>query len=478
MQTNTDMTPKLKAKATTAYKTFLDQYRSDPVAFAQDCLQLEPLEWQASVMVAVAARERRLTVRSGHGVGKSTCAAGLMLWYLLTKYPCKVTVTAPTASQLYDALFAEVKSLMKRLPPPVGKLIEATSDRVVLKAAPSEAFITARTSSKERPESLAGVHSTNVLLVADEASGIPEEVYESAAGSMSTAGATTLLLGNPVRNRGFFHRTHNELADSWRTWHVSSVDNPLVSPDFISDMAARYGEESNAFRVRVLGEFALDDGESLIQPSLIEAAIARDVEGVQTAPLVYGVDVARHGTDKSALVKRRGNSVVGVQTWRQLDLMQLVGAVAHEIEQEEDTVEEILVDAIGLGAGVADRLQELGHPVISVNVAESSAMHPTAMRLRDELWLRAKEWLELKDCVLPDNEMLAKELVAPRYTFTSSGKLKVESKEEMKRRGLHSPDVADAFCLTFGGVAGTVARGAMSRRWQQPIDYPSGAWIV
>ena len=132
----------------------------------------------------------------------------------------------------------------------------------------------------------------------------------------------------------------------------------------------------------------------------------------------------------------------------------------------------------GMGAGVADRLQELGHPVILVNVAESSAMHPTAMRLRDELWLRTKEWLEAKDVVLPDNEILSKELVAPRYTFTSSGKLKVESKDEMRRRGVASPDVADAFCLTFAGTAGLVTRGAMSRRWQQPIDYPSSAWIV
>ena len=132
---NSNTTP--KEKATAAYKTFLDQYKADPVAFAQDCLQLEPLDWQSSVMSAVADGERRLSVRSGHGVGKSVCAAATMLWFLLTKYPCKVVVTAPTASQLYDALFSEVKSLMKRLPPPVAKLIEATSDRVVLKASPN-----------------------------------------------------------------------------------------------------------------------------------------------------------------------------------------------------------------------------------------------------------------------------------------------------------------------------------------------------
>ena len=162
-----------------AYKKFIEQYQANPVAFAQDCLPLEPLEWQASVMMAAAEGERRLTVRSGHGIGKSVCAVALMLWFLLTKRPCKVTVTASTASQQYDALFSEVKSLMKRLPAPIGKLIEATSDRVVLKASPSEAFITARTSSKEPPESLAGVHSKHVLLVAEEASGIPEEYLNS-----------------------------------------------------------------------------------------------------------------------------------------------------------------------------------------------------------------------------------------------------------------------------------------------------------
>ena len=473
------MVEKTTRAATKAiYAEFTTRYKDAPVDFAKNCLSLDPLEWQREVMLAVALGDRRLSVRSGHGVGKSTCAAAIMLWFLLTRYPCKVITTAPTASQLYDALFAECKNLMKRLPAPIAKLLEATSDRVVLKSSPTEAFISCRTASRDRPESLAGVHSQHVLLVADEASGIPEEVFESGAGSMSTHNATTLLLGNPVRNRGLFYRTHHELADSWKTWRISSADSPLVAADFLTDMAQRYGEESNAYRVRVLGEFALDDGESLIQPSLIEAAIARDIDAVDTAPLVYGVDVARHGSDKSALVKRKGNAVVGIKTWRQLDLMQLVGAIVHEIEQEEDHVEEAMVDAIGLGAGVADRLAEMGHPVVSVNVSESSAMHPSAMRLRDELWLRAKEWLEAKDCILPDNEMLAQELVAPRYAFTSSGKMKIESKDEMKRRGIQSPDVADAFCLTFAGTAAMVTRGAMSKRWKQPIDYPSAAWIV
>ena len=125
-------------------------------------------------------------------------------------------------------------------------------------------------------------------------------------------------------------------------------------------------------------------------------------------------------------------------------------------DNDVDNVEEILIDAIGLDAGVADRLSELGHPVNSVNVAESSALNPTVLRLRNELWMSARSFLEAKDCVLPDNEVLAKELVAPRYSFTSSGKLKVESKDEMKRRGFASPDVADAFCLTLAGTAGLV----------------------
>ena len=175
---------------------------------------------------------------------------------------------------------------------------------------------------------MAGVHAKHVLLIADEASGVPDEVFEAGSGSMSTHGAITVLTGNPVRTTGLFYDTHHKLKANWWTYKVSCEDSPRVSQQFIDDMADRYGDESNAFRVRVLGEFALADEDTLIGRNLVEAAVGRDIEPV--GPVVWGLDVARMGADRSVLVVRDGNVVTDIRTWRQLDLMQLCGAVVNE----------------------------------------------------------------------------------------------------------------------------------------------------
>ena len=455
-----------------AWSAFLTRYRDDPAGFSEHVIKMQPLPWQREVMDAIASGERRVSVRSGHGVGKSSCAASLILWYLLTRYPAKVVVTAPTASQLYDALFAEVKRRLKEMPPAISKLLEATSDRIVLKSSPTETFCSARTSSKERPESLAGVHSENVLLIADEASGIPEEVYESAAGSMSGHAATTLLLGNPTRTSGFFYRTHTDLKNDWWTKKVSCADSPLVSQDFIDDMARRYGPESNAFFVRVLGEFPQADDDTYIPLHLIEAATKRDIEESPTAGVVWGLDVARYGRDRSALAKRKGSTLTEeIKTWRDKSTMELSGIILNEYEATPimDRPQEICVDVIGIGAGVVDRLQELDLPARGINVAESASMNQKYMRLRDELWGRAREWFEEKGCSLPDDSALVHELAAPRFAFTSTGKIKIESKDEMRKRGIISPDIADAFCLTFASNAIVGVHGN-KYAWSGSID--------
>lgn len=460
------------AEKKSVWSDFIKRYYSDPAGFAEHVIKMQPLPWQREVMDAIASGERRISVRSGHGVGKSSCAAAIILWYLTTRYPCKIVVTAPTASQLYDALFAEVKRRLKEMPRAVSKLMEATSDRVVLKSSPTEAFCSARTSSKERPESLAGVHSENVLLIADEASGIPEEVYESAAGSMSGHAATTLLLGNPTRTSGFFYRTHTDLSHDWWTKKVSCADSPLVSEDFIRDMANRYGEESAAYSVRVLGEFPQADEDTYIPLSLIEAATRRDVEESPSAPVVWALDVARYGRDRSALAKRKGNAVIeNIKTWRDKSTMELSGIILNEYESTPiiDRPQEILVDVIGVGAGVTDRLIELDLPARGINVAESASLSDKYMRLRDELWGKAREWFEAKECVLPEDAALVQELAAPRFAFTSTGKIKIESKDEMRRRGIRSPDLADSFVLTFASTAISAAHGSRYA-WKKNIE--------
>ena len=452
---------------------FIQTYRDDPVRFVREVLKIEPDPWQQQFLRWIAAGERRISIRSAHGVGKSTAASWGALWFLLTRYPVKVVITAPTSSQLYDALFAELKHWVNELPEALRVLLESKNERVVLKADPDAAFVSARTSRAEQPEALQGVHSEHVMLIADEASGVPEAVFEAASGSMSGYSATTVLLGNPTKTSGLFFETHHRLASSWKTMRVSAFDSPRVSEEFIEEMKLKYGEESNAYRVRVLGEFPKRDDDTIIPLALVDGAQNRDVAASPTAKEVWGLDVARFGSDASALCRRRANVVPApIRVWKGLDTMQLVGAAKAEYDAcaPDDRPEEILVDAIGLGAGVADRLRELGLPARAVNVSESPGLKDTYINLRAELWYQALAWLQALDCKLPKDDHLFGELTAVKYKFTSSGKLQVESKEDMKRRGLASPNRADALILTFAGAAATATFGtAAAGGWNQPL---------
>lgn len=204
----------------------MSRYRDDPVLFVKEVLGADPLPYQAEFLNAIANNERKISVRSGHGTGKSTSASWAMLWFLMLRFPNKVVVTAPTSGQLFDALFAELKRWINELPEQLGSMLVVKSDRIELSSAPSEAFISARTSRAETPEALAGVHSENVLLVVDEASGVPEKVFEAAAGSMSGHSATTILLSNPTRSSGTFYESQTRMANSWWTRRWSCVESP------------------------------------------------------------------------------------------------------------------------------------------------------------------------------------------------------------------------------------------------------------
>ena len=449
---------------------FVLRYKDDPVLFVKEVLGATPYDYQAEFLDALASGERKMSVRSGHGTGKSTTSSWAMLWYVLLRFPNKVVVTAPTSGQLFDALFAELKRWINELPPQLQVLLTVKSDRVELSAAPAEAFISARTSRAETPEALAGVHSENVLLVVDEASGVPEKVFEAAAGSMSGHSATTILLSNPTRSSGTFFESQTRLADTWWTRRWSCVESPLVSEEFVDEMRARYGEDSNAFRIRVLGEFPMADDDTIIPFHLADSAIKRDIEVTPDTKPIWGLDVARFGADKTALCKRYGNVVTEITSWQGLDLMQTVGRVMAEYEGLSPSMRpsEILVDSIGVGGGVVDRLRELGAPVRGINVGESPAMGNTYMNLRAELWFKTKGWLEDRSCKIPNDDQLLAELTSIRYAFTPGGKMKAESKDDMRKRGLKSPDLADALCLTMASDAATALSGSMST-WKKSI---------
>jgi phage terminase large subunit len=452
----------------------MKRYRNDPVLFAKEVIGVTPDDWQCELLEAVANPEiRRVSCRSGHGVGKSTAVALAAVWHVLMRVPSKTVVTAPTSAQLFDACFAEMKNVAKRLKPPFKDLLEIKSDRIELKSQPETTFISCRTSRQEQPEALAGVHSDNVLLLADEASGISPNVFEAASGSMSGHNATTVLTGNPTRNTGFFYDTHNRLKEDWYTMHVSCVDSPRVADDFVEDMKKRYSEDSPAYHVRVLGNFPPSEEDTVIPVALIDQAMANDIKVHEDTPAIWGLDVARQGSDSSVLAKRQGPIIHPLTVWRNLDLMQLTGAVKAEydaIENPSKRPVEIIVDSNGFGAGVLDRLRELDLPARGLNVSERALQKETYLNLRAELWFKVKSWLEGMDVKLPRDDALFAELAAPRYHFTSSGKLQVESKEAMKKRGVASPDRADAVALCLANVHTTMAYGSSATSaWSKPL---------
>ena len=423
--------------------------KSNPLLFVTDVLGAKPEPWQERALEAVGKHDR-VSIRSGHGVGKTTLEAWLILWFLLTRKNCKVPVAANSQDQLRDTIWPQIAKWHRQLPEPLKANVDVQAERIVVVQDPEGAFAVRRTASKDNPEALQGFHAEHLLFLIDEASGIPDIVFEVGMGALSTPGAKVVMAGNPTRSSGFFFDTHHSLRNRWHTMHVSCLDVPRAQ-GHIEDVRVKYGEGSNAWRVRVLGEFPTADDETVIPLELVTSAVGRDVSTLEYEP-VWGIDVARFGDDRTALAKRQANKLLEpIKHWTSTDLMATAGKIKAEYDQTPYDMRpsDILIDVIGLGAGVYDRCRELGLPVRGINVGEAASSRDNCMRLRDELWFKGREWFQDKACSMPEDDFLVAELTGPTYTFSSTGKMVVESKADMKKRGLRSPDLADAFLLTF-----------------------------
>ena len=449
----------------------LEIWYDDPVKFVKEALGVVPEPWQARTMRQIQNNDR-IAVKSGHGVGKSALLAWVILWWLLTRFPSKVACTAPTSHQLDDVLWGEIAKWYRMLPDGLRVLLTVTSDKVFLNAAPQESYAVARTARKEKPEAFQGFHSSNMLFIVDEASGVDPIIFEVGEGAMSTAGAKTLLTGNPTRTSGYFYDVFNKMKKWWVTSTVSCSESSQSTDIYVQQMADKWGTESNVYAVRVLGEFPKDDDDAVIPRALLHSAVDRDIIIHPSEPVIWGLDVARFGSDKTALCIRKGRSMPNpIETWQGKDTMQVAGIIKGKYDKvlrfDTERPIAIMVDSIGIGAGVVDRLREMGLPVRGVNVAESASVDTLYARLRDELWFRAKDYFEGKDVTMCADDDLIEELASVKFAYTSLGKLKAESKDEMKKRGLPSPDLADAFCLTL-------AHNNMpgNNTWNSKLVYP------
>jgi len=437
---------------------FLAKCKEDPIFFVKHVIGVEPTWQQAKILEAIKPHGAKVSVRSGHGIGKTAALSWAMLWFLLTqpseKETLRIPCTAPSSHQLFDILWPEMSIWSNKMHDSFSQHLDHIGDTYWIRGHREERFAVARTARKEKPEALAGFHGDHMMFVIDEASGVEEAIFETAEGALSTRGSRVLMTSNPTRTDGYFYRSQVKEREYWTALNFSSLDSPLVDPMFPEKMERRYGADSSVYRVRVLGEFPEGSENTVIPLTNIEAAVNRDVR-YDGSERIAGIDIARGGGDANAIVIRRGGEIVFADRWWSMDLMVTTGRIMKHYK--EGLFDIAYVDSIGLGAGVADRLAEQYVPVIPIQVSEQASHQELYNRLRDELWFLSRDFFAEKNCSFhkdlnPDlREALIGELASVTYTYTSNGKLKVEGKDELKKRlgkdGL-SPNLADAFNLT------------------------------
>ena len=444
----------------------------DPSRFAEEVLGLTPTAQQREFFAALAKPGARVAVRSGHGTGKSTALAAAALWFLATRPDALVPCTAPTAHQLQDVLWREMRRLLSRMGDEARAMFAVTADRIHLRG--STGMIVARTARPENPDALQGFHAPEILFLIDEAAGVNDVIFEVARGALSTPSARVALTGNPTRLNGYFHSAFHLARDSWARLHFSCLDSPLVAPDYARDIAAEYGEDSDMYRVRVIGDFPKSGIFNLIPLEQVEQAMERKAPADldRHAPGIIGVDPAWLGTDRSAAVFRRGMAARVLFSVRGADTSRLAELVARRAA--EIVPDAIFVDQTGVGAGVLDQLKRTAHPVVGVAFSQVPLEPERFANRRAEMWWRLREWLE-QGPSLERSQDLRDDLIAPEYHFTAGGKVQLESKDNMRKRGLASPDLGDALALTFAMPVYPARRTASLA--EEPAAYRVYEWM-
>ena len=521
-------------------------YRDDPAGFARDVLGSRWWDAQAEIADALT-KHRRVAVKAANGVGKTYLAADLCLWFLYTHTPSVVLTTAPTWRQVESLLWEEIRRRMRavnfraELDPSRPKL-DGSLLQTKLKIA--DGYFAMGLSTDE-PVRFQGFHADDLLVVLDEACGVPEEIWDAVEGICVGSNNRVLAISNPLSPTGYFYGLFK--SPRWKTFTISALAHPnvttpngpripgAVTRDAVEDRISAWCEEeeesvqvfgcsgvqdkansaedwhnlianeptpehrtpehpntedeagiltwegkryrpNGLFRSRVLGEFPESASDSLFEIGWIEAAMRRKLE--PGSPVVIAVDVARFGADETILALRRGDCVMDIRAYRGIDTMQTARRAREWAAEVGASV--VTVDEIGVGAGVVDRMEEEGVPGL---VPVQFGGRPFAVREgRQFLNLRAQTFFALRDrlrggtITLPPDAALQAQLVNLHYGYTLTGQIVIESKDELRRRGLPSPDRADAIALLFGPSA-EFGRGGMKSAagFTWPLDMEARA---
>lgn len=403
----------------------------------------------------------RMAVGSGHGIGKSTLVAWLVDWIMSTRPGCQGTVTANTFTQLSTKTWAAIQRW-------TGMCITShwfniTDDRMYRTAQPKSWFCTPQTCKEENSEAFAGQHAlqSSSFYICDEASSVPDKIFEVAEGGMTDGEPMIFLFGNPTRSTGKFHRVcFGEERERWNSRSIDSRHCAFTNKKEIAEWEYEYGEDSDFFRVRVRGVPPRASDLQFIDSERISNAENRDVHVMVDEPLVLGIDLARGGEDSNVLSFRRGLDARTIPSMRikgqdARDSMFMVTKIMDVVELYKPAA--VFLDATGgsIGGPIGDRLRQMGFQVVDVQFG-GQAPDGKYANMRSWMWSKMRDWLG--QGAIEKDYRLSTDLSGPIAGHNKRDKLILESKESMKKRGLHSPDDGDALALTFAQPVGPTRR--------------------
>jgi hypothetical protein len=454
-----------------------------------------PRKWQREVLRSITEHIRenkgavqmdtlRQAVASGRGIGKSALVSWLILWMLSTRIGSTVIVSANSEAQLRSVTWGELTkwttmlinshwweiSATKLIPAQwLTELVERD-----LKKGTRYWAAEGKLWSEENPDSYAGVHNMDgMMLIFDEASGIPDPIWAVGAGffTENILDRYWFAFSNPRRNQGYFFECFNSKRDFWQTKNIDSRTVEGTDKQVYAQIIAEYGEDSPQAKVEVYGEFPAQGDDQFISPRVVDDAFTRERHNDLSAPIVIGVDPARGGTDSTVIAVRQGRDLIAIKRYHGDDTMTVVGHVIDAIEEYKPVL--TVIDEGGLGYGILDRLTEQRYKVRGVNFGWKAKNQVMWGNKRAELWGETREWL--KTASIKTDRMLKNDLTGPKTKPDSSGKIFLESKKDMKSRGLASPDAADAIAVTFAfplahreynkPLRRAMAPGAVSNSW-------------
>lgn len=443
-----------RRQAADAESRTFERYHDDPVGFARDVLGLTIWPRQAEILEAIRDHDN-VAVRSGHKVGKTSSAIAVAVWFVCTRKRARVILTSSSDDQIRHILWKELARLYDPVKARIGG-DRALDHRTGLRFPDGREIIGLAT---KKPENMAGFSSPEMLLIADEASGIDDLIFEAVEGNRA-GGARLALFSNPTRTSGKFYRAFHDDAEHWRRIHVSSEEAAatgipgLATREYVEGRKAEWGQASPIYQVRVEGNFAEQNENAVIGLTLVSDAIKRWATTPETGELHIGVDPARFGDDDTVIWPRRGNKALQSIIVSKLDEAAVAKAVVGAVKRLRKASERVTVnvDGHGLGSGVISVLRNhesrREYTVCDIRSGEPSDDPDRFFNLRSQLAFGVADWLH-DGGAIPDDAKLQAELVAAIYGFDTRARLKLESKDEIKKRLGRSPDRADALALAI-----------------------------